>query len=184
MSIRIKKTSLNGVIIIEPEIFQDERGSFHESFNFNVLSGFIDNNHSFVLDCHSHSKKNVLRGLHYQLNNPQGKLVRVIHGEIQDVVVDLRRHSETFSKHISVNLSSESLKQLWIPPGFAHGFLVKTKTADVLYKMTNFWDKDDERCILWNDKTLDIQWEIDKKEPLISPKDNNGCKFLEAEYFD
>ncbi len=184
MPIKITNTYLDGLFIIEPEFFNDERGSFYESFNFQDFSNLTTENFSFVLDCHSHSKKNVLRGLHYQLNNPQGKLVRVIHGEIQDVVVDIRKKSKTFGKYFSINLSSQSLKQLWIPPGFAHGFLAKTKSVDVLYKMTNFWDKNDERCILWNDKNLAISWEADENNILTSSKDEKGCKFSDAEYFN
>ena len=183
MNLKITKTFLEDVLVIEPEFYEDDRGSFFESFSAKNFSNIIKNKVSFVLDCHSHSKKNVLRGLHYQFEFPQGKLIRVLDGEIQDVVVDLRMNSKTFGKHLSINLSSTSLKQLWIPPGFAHGFLAKTDTVDVLYKMTDYWNKDDEKCIKWNDETLNIKCEVEKVDALVSLKDNQGISFKKAKLF-
>lgn len=183
MNFKISKTILEGVLIIEALLYEDERGYFYESFNNKILSSVTNKDYSFLLDCHSHSKKNVLRGLHYQLNYPQGKLIRVLNGEIQDVVVDLRTTSKTFGKHLSINLSSRSLKQLWIPPGFAHGFLAKTDSVDLLYKMTDYWNKEDEKCIKWDDEILDIKWEVSRKNALVSPKDNQGTSFKKAKYY-
>ena len=183
MNLKITKTFLEDVLVIEPEFYEDDRGSFFESFSAKNFSHIINKKVSFVLDCHSHSKKNVIRGLHYQFKFPQGKLIRVLDGEIQDVVVDLRKNSKTFGKYLSINLSSNSLKQLWIPPGFAHGFLAKTETVDVLYKMTDYWNKDDENCIKWNDETLNIKWEVEKRNALVSLKDNQGICFKKAKLF-
>ena len=183
MNLKITKTFLEDVLVIEPEFYEDDRGYFFESFNAKNFFRIINKKVSFVLDCHSHSKKNVIRGLHYQFEFPQGKLIRVLDGEIQDVVVDLRKNSKTFGKYLSINLSSNSLKQLWIPPGFAHGFLAKTETVDVLYKMTDYWNKDDENCIKWNDETLNIKWEVEKRNALVSLKDNQGICFKKAKLF-
>ena len=183
MNLKITKTFLEDVLVIEPEFYEDDRGYFFESFNAKNFFRIINKKVSFVLDCHSHSKKNVIRGLHYQFEFPQGKLIRVLDGEIQDVVVDLRKNSKTFGKYLSINLSSNSLKQLWIPPGFAHGFLAKTETVDVLYKMTDYWNKDDENCIKWNDETLNIKWEVEKRYALVSLKDNQGICFKKAKLF-
>ena len=183
MNLKITKTFLEDVLVIEPEFYEDDRGYFFESFNAKNFFRIINKKVSFVLDCHSHSKKNVIRGLHYQFKFPQGKLIRVLDGEIQDVVVDLRKNSKTFGKYLSINLSSNSLKQLWIPPGFAHGFLAKTETVDVLYKMTDYWNKDDENCIKWNDETLNIKWEVEKRNALVSLKDNQGICFKKAKLF-
>ena len=183
MNLKITKTFLEDVLVIEPEFYEDDRGYFFESFNAKNFFRIINKKVSFVLDCQSHSKKNVIRGLHYQFEFPQGKLIRVLDGEIQDVVVDLRKNSKTFGKYLSINLSSNSLKQLWIPPGFAHGFLAKTETVDVLYKMTDYWNKDDENCIKWNDETLNIKWEVEKRNALVSLKDNQGICFKKAKLF-
>ena len=168
----IIETSLHNCLIIEPKIFEDERGFFYESFqerNYKKLAGIKD---GFVQDNFSYSKKNVLRGLHFQKNNPQGKLVRVVVGEVYDVVVDLRKNSNTFLKWFGVNLSEHNNKQLWVPPGLAHGFLVLSESAAFEYKCTDFYNPKDEFSLLWNDPKVGINWPI--KDPLLSDKDKNG----------
>jgi dTDP-4-dehydrorhamnose 3,5-epimerase len=161
------------VYLIEPQVFGDERGFFFESFNHAKFEKAIGRKVQFVQDNHSRSSKGVLRGLHYQLQNPQGKLVRVAQGEVFDVAVDIREGSPTFGGWVSQILSAENKKQLWIPEGFAHGFLVLSETAEFLYKTTNYYFPEHERCIIWNDPQLDIKWPL-KDTPSLSPKDANG----------
>ncbi len=175
--------SLPDVLIIEPKIFGDDRGFFFESFNamkFKELTGLDVN---FVQDNHSRSQKNVLRGLHYQIRHPQGKLVRVCVGEVLDVVVDMRKNSPGFGQWMSVRLSAENHRQLWIPPGFAHGFVVLSDQADFLYKTTDYWAPAHERCLIWNDSDLAIDWQIGSDLPAVSDKDRLGKSLKEADYF-
>jgi dTDP-4-dehydrorhamnose 3,5-epimerase len=178
----ITQTSLGGVLLIDPKVFGDARGFFFESFNarhFSELTGFIP---PFVQDNHSRSAKGVLRGLHYQIRQPQGKLVRVSAGEVFDVAVDLRRSSPTFGKWEGVFLSADNKRQLWIPPGFAHGFVVLSDNAEFLYKTTDYWAPEHERCIRWDDPAIGIQWPIDFV-PALSAKDAKGAAFSAAETF-
>ena len=165
---KVEKTKLDGVFIITPETFEDERGFFLESYNKDryAKAGL---NYDFVQDNHSHSSKGVLRGLHYQRTKPQGKLVRVAKGKVFDVAVDMRQTSSTFGQWESVILSEKNKIQFWVPPGFAHGFLVLSDTADFEYKCTDYYNPDDEGSILWNDPNLGIQWPID--DPKLSKKD-------------
>lgn len=170
------------VIVIEPRIFSDERGSFYESFNARRFEELTGTRADFVQDNHSLSHHNVLRGLHYQVQQPQGKLIHVVAGAILDVVVDLRRSSTTFGNWTSLILSSENRRQLWIPPGFAHGFVVLGEQAEVQYKVTAYWAPQHERCIRWDDPTLAIDWSL-ATPPILSAKDRDGVAFLEAEVF-
>lgn len=174
-------TELPGVLIIEPQVFGDSRGFFYESWNARTFeaAGVAA---SFVQDNHSRSAGNVLRGLHYQIQRPQGKLVRVIGGEVFDVVVDLRRSSPTFGKWHGVRLSAENKRMLWIPPGFAHGFLVTSDSAEFLYKTTDYWVPEDERTIVWNDPDLAIDWPLDS-QPVLSAKDARGVPLARAETY-
>jgi dTDP-4-dehydrorhamnose 3,5-epimerase len=175
-------TPLNDVLVIEPKIFGDARGLFLESYNEREMAELGIREH-FVQDNHSFSSVNVLRGLHYQVQRPQGKLVRVVTGTILDVAVDLRRSSSTYGKWYGVLLSQENHKMIWIPAGFAHGFRVVSETADVLYKTTDFYAPELERTIAWNDPTLAIDWQLEGA-PIISAKDRNGTTFQHAEKFD
>ncbi len=175
--------SIPDVILLEPKVFGDERGFFFESFNQKVFNDLIGREITFVQDNHSRSAKNVLRGLHYQIEHPQGKLVRVIEGEILDVAVDIRRSSKTFGKWVGEVLSAENKKQLWIPEGFAHGFLVLSTSAEVLYKATDYYAPTDERIILWNDSNLAIEWPKNELAPIASIKDSIGKSFLCAQCF-
>lgn len=165
----VLKTSLNDCLVIEPEVFGDERGFFYETFQAKKYSELAGINMNFVQDNHSRSSKGVLRGLHFQKQNPQGKLVRVVKGEVFDVAVDLRKSSSTYKKWTSVILSEENKKQFWVPPGFAHGFLVQSEYADFTYKCTEYYDPSDEGCIIWDDKELNISWPIEN--PILSNKD-------------
>ena len=177
------ETSLPGVIVIEPTVFGDDRGFFFESYNrrrFFELTGYEGD---FVQDNHSRSRKNVLRGLHYQLQQAQGKLVRVIAGEVFDVAVDIRRRSPHFGKWVGVCLSAQNRKMLWVPAGFAHGFVVTSDTCEFLYKTTDYWAPEHERCIRWNDATLAIDWPL-AGEPTVSDKDSHGIAFVEAEVYE
>jgi dTDP-4-dehydrorhamnose 3,5-epimerase len=170
------------VLIIEPKVFGDERGFFFESFNqkrFEELTGVKSH---FVQDNHSRSAQHVLRGLHYQIRQPQGKLVRVTAGEVFDVCVDLRKHSETFGHSVAVMLSAQNHRQIWIPPGFAHGFLVVSSHAEFLYKTTDYYAPEHERSLLWNDPALGIDWPL-TAEPLLSAKDKIGLPLAQAEMF-
>ena len=175
-------TSLSGVLLLEPRVFGDDRGFFLESYNQRVLAelGIPD---AFVQDNHSYSEKNVVRGLHYQILQPQGKLVRAIVGEILDVALDLRRSSPTFGKWEAFTLSGENKLMLWIPKGLAHGFRVASADAHVFYKATDFYAPEHERTIAWNDPGLRIDWRLDG-DPIVSAKDQQGTKFEVAEKFD
>ena len=180
----MKVTPLNipDVLLIEPQVFGDDRGFFFESFNQNKFEEAMGKKINFVQDNHSKSIKGVLRGLHYQLTpKAQGKLVRVIQGEVFDVVVDLRQSSPTFGKWVSEILSADNKKQIWIPEGFAHGFLALSDTAEFLYKTTDFYSKEHEQAIRWNDEKIGIQWPM--KEVSLSSKDNAALSFKEAKYF-
>jgi len=178
---KILETPLAGALIIEPKVFSDDRGFFLESYNQRTFSAAgIDAR--FVQDNHSYSKKHVLRGLHYQIEKPQGKLVRVVEGEIIDVFLDLRSSSVSFGRWHSVKLSGENKRMAWIPSGLAHGFLVLSAGAHVLYKSTEFYFPEHERTVLWNDPDLNIDWE-GVREPLLSEKDRKGKRFKDAELF-
>jgi dTDP-4-dehydrorhamnose 3,5-epimerase len=175
-------TSLPGVFILEPRVFGDERGFFFESYNQQTMAD-VGITERFVQDNHSCSSRNVLRGLHYQVKHPQGKLVRVGDGEILDVAVDMRRSAESFGRWEAVRLSGENKRMLWIPAGFAHGFRVFSEKAHVLYKATDFYVPEDERTLAWNDPLLKIKWELDG-EPIVSAKDRRGVPFRDAESYE
>ena len=177
------KTALPGVLILEPKVYGDERGFFFESYNEKVLAEKAGITAHFVQDNHSRSAKNVLRGLHYQIRQPQGKLVRVVAGEVFDVAADLRKSSPTFGKWIGFKLSAENKRMAWIPPGFAHGFLVLSDYAEFLYKTTDYWVPEHERCIRWNDTDLAVDWPL-QGEPVLSAKDQGGVASRAAEVFD
>jgi len=176
-------TRLPGVLILEPKVFGDERGFFYESFNARAFQEATGLDVPFVQDNHSRSQQGVLRGLHYQLENTQGKLVRVIAGEVLDVAVDIRRSSPHFGQWEAVRLSAENNRQLWIPEGFAHGFVVLSDSAEFLYKTTDYYTPSAERCIRWDDPTLAIDWEFDGV-PQLSAKDLNGKSLHEADLFE
>jgi dTDP-4-dehydrorhamnose 3,5-epimerase len=180
-AIRKISTSLPGVIILEPRVFGDERGFFLESYNRRVFAE-LGIEEQFVQDNHSSSRRNVLRGLHYQIKHAQGKLVRVVEGVILDVAVDVRRSSPTFGGCEAVRLSGENKRMLWIPPGFAHGFRVCSEQAHVLYKATDYYAPEHERTLAWNDPELKIDWELEG-EPIVSAKDQHGLALREAETF-
>lgn len=174
-------TKIPDVFVIEPRVFGDERGFFFESFNEKAFSEATGTNVSFVQDNHSKSVKGVLRGLHYQLPpKAQGKLVRVVQGEVFDVAVDIRKYSPTYGQWVTEILSAENKKQLWIPPGFAHGFLTLSETAEFLYKTTDYWSPEHERAIKWDDAALNIPWPLSKTNPLVSEKDDLGSAFAEV----
>ena len=175
------ETAVPDVLILEPKVFGDERGFFYESWNSKTLAE-LGISANFVQDNHSKSHRNVLRGLHYQLRHPQGKLVRVISGEVYDVAVDLRRSSPTFGKSVGFTLSAESRRMAWIPPGFAHGFYVTSDTAEFLYKTTDYWYPEFECCLLWNDPTLGIDWPV-TSPPSLALKDAQGKPLIEAECY-
>ena len=171
------------VFLIEPTVFGDDRGFFFESFNHAEFEKAIGRKVHFVQDNHSRSAKNVLRGLHYQIQQAQGKLVRVVQGEVFDVAVDIRKSSPTFGKWVGEVLSSENKKQIWIPEGFAHGFVVLSEYAEFLYKTTDYWAPQHERCIIWNDPDLKIDWHT-QNLPVLSAKDARGMPLRQAECFD
>lgn len=173
---------LPGVLILEPKVFGDERGFFYESFNARSFEQATGLKPDFVQDNHSRSQKGVLRGLHYQLENVQGKLVRVTAGEVLDVAVDIRRSSPTFGRWVSVRLSAENNRQMWVPEGFAHGFVVLSDYAEFLYKTTDYYTPSAERCIRWDDPDLDIDWQL-TATPSLSAKDQNGKSLKEADLF-
>ena len=175
-------TAIPDVLIIEPKVFGDERGFFFESFNRRQFAELIGRNVDFVQDNHSRSAKNVLRGLHYQIQQPQGKLVRVVQGAVFDVAVDIRRSSPTFGQHVGVELSADNKRLLWVPEGFAHGFVVVSDTAEFLYKTTDYWAPEFERSIAWNDPAIGIQWPI-QGEPSLSAKDQQSKALAVAEHF-
>lgn len=170
------------VILFEPKVFGDDRGFFFESFNQAEFEDAVGRPVDFVQDNHSRSVQHVLRGLHYQIENTQGKLVRVAIGEVFDVAVDLRRSSPTFGKWVGAVLSAENKKSLWVPEGFAHGFLVLSETADFLYKTTDYYAPQHERCIIWNDSEIAVDWPV-AQEPILSGKDRQGVSLAEADVF-
>ncbi len=178
----IIKTKISDILIIEPKVFGDDRGFFMESFNAQKFTDATGIKDQFVQDNHSRSAKNVLRGLHYQIQQAQGKLVRVAAGEVLDVAVDIRKSSPTFGQWVSCLLSAENKRQFWVPPGFAHGFVVLSDTADFLYKTTDYYAPEYERSILWNDPELNIDWQI-SGEPILSAKDKSAPTLKEAEVF-
>ncbi|AUM67770.1 dTDP-4-dehydrorhamnose 3,5-epimerase [Pseudomonas fluorescens] len=175
-------TRLPEVLIIEPKVFGDDRGFFYESFNARAFAEATGSSLQFVQDNHSRSTRGVLRGLHYQIEQPQGKLVRVTAGEVLDVAVDIRRSSPGFGQWVSMRLSAQLPRQLWIPPGFAHGFVVLSESADFLYKTTDYYASSAERCIRWDDPQLAIDWELEGA-PILSVKDQNGKALHEADLF-
>ncbi|MCG1055573.1 dTDP-4-dehydrorhamnose 3,5-epimerase [Mycetohabitans sp. B5] len=182
MAIQVKATSLPEVKIIEPQIFGDERGFFFESFNAREFAQSVNSNAVFVQDNHSRSAKGVLRGLHYQIEHAQGKLIRVVYGEVFDVAVDIRRSSPNFGKWVGIYLSAENRRQLWVPAGFAHGFLTLSDSAEFLYKTTDYWFPKFERSILWNDPKLGIEWPL-QGDPVVAAKDAGGKRLSEAELY-
>lgn len=171
------------VILLEPKVFGDDRGFFFESYNQARFEEAVGRPVTFVQDNHSRSARHVLRGLHYQIRQPQGKLVRVVHGEVFDIAVDLRRSSPTFGKAVGACLSAEKKEQLWIPEGFGHGFLVLSEFADFLYKTTDYYAPAEERCIAWDDPDLAIEWPLAGGSPVLSQKDRVGASLREAEVF-
>lgn len=179
---KIIETTIPDVLIIEPKVFGDERGFFFESFNKKQFQELTGIDREFVQDNHSKSSKGVLRGLHYQIKQPQGKLVRVVSGEVFDVAVDLRKSSATFGQWTGVNLSAENKRQFWVPEGFAHGFVVLSESAEFLYKTTDYYAPEHERCIRWNDAELGIDWQY-PDEPQVSAKDAKGVAFTQADVF-
>ncbi len=183
MPIIATPTAIPDVLIIEPKVFGDERGWFFESFNEKDLSDVVGQQITFVQDNHSFSKKGVLRGLHYQMEQTQGKLVRVVKGCVYDVAVDLRQSSSTFGQWVGVELSAQNKKQMWIPQGFAHGFLVMSDEAEFLYKTTDYWHAASERCIAWNDSFLKIEWPFFESAPIINNKDLKGALWRDAAKF-
>ncbi|MCY1242505.1 dTDP-4-dehydrorhamnose 3,5-epimerase [compost metagenome] len=177
------QTEIPDVLIMEPKVFGDARGFFYESFNGKAFDDAVGRHVEFVQDNHSRSVKGVLRGLHYQIQQPQGKLVRVARGAVFDVAVDIRKSSSTFGKWVGVELSEDNHRQLWVPPGFAHGFLVLSDSADFLYKTTNYYAPAHERCILWSDSDIAITWPDIAMEPTLSSKDAAGVTLDGAEVF-
>lgn len=178
----VVKTRIPEVLVLEPKVFGDSRGFFFESYNQRAFQDATGWAPAFVQDNHSRSQKGVLRGLHYQIVQPQGKLVRVVVGEVFDVAVDIRRASPTFGRWVGANLSSENKRQMWVPPGFAHGFVVLSDFAEFLYKTTDFYAPEHERCIAWNDPDIGIEWPING-EPGLSEKDKKGFLLKDAEVF-
>ncbi|OXS20687.1 MULTISPECIES: dTDP-4-dehydrorhamnose 3,5-epimerase [Gammaproteobacteria] len=178
----VVETSLPGVVILEPKVYGDDRGFFYESFNARTFKQATGLERNFVQDNHSRSQKGVLRGLHYQLADTQGKLVRVTAGEVLDVAVDIRRSSPNFGQWVGVRLSAQNHRQLWVPEGFAHGFVVLSEYAEFLYKTTDYYQPSAERCIAWNDPTLAIDWQL-TETPQLSVKDQAGKRLVEADLF-
>ena len=179
---KITLTAIPEVLVIEPKVFGDERGFFFESFNQAKFEAAIGRQVNFVQDNHSKSAKNVLRGLHYQIQQPQGKLVRVVQGEVFDVAVDIRKSSPTFGKWVGEILSADNKKQLWVPEGFAHGFVVLSESAEFLYKITDYYAPEYERSILWNDPAIAVKWPV-IGEPILSIKDQQAKTLAIAEHF-
>ena len=176
----VTTTAIAGLLVIEPKLSGDARGFFYESFNQKRFHESTGLDVKFVQDNHSRSARRVLRGLHYQLQQPQGKLVRVVRGAVFDVALDIRKHSPTFGQWMGIELTEDNRKQLWLPPGLAHGFMVVSDTADVLYKTTSYYKPELERCIAWNDPALAIQWPLNA-DPILSPKDRMGLMLRDAE---
>ena len=183
MSMKMTATALPEVLILEPQVFGDERGFFYESFNARRFAEITGLTRDFVQDNHSRSARGVLRGLHYQLQQAQGKLVRVSAGEVYDVAVDIRRSSPNFGKWVGVHLSAENKRQMWVPEGFAHGFLVLSEYAEFLYKTTDYYAPAHERCIRWDDPQLAIDWPLNGLTPQLSAKDRQGLSLQDAETF-
>lgn len=181
---QVRPTGIPDVVVVEPKVFGDARGYFYESFNKKQLEAALGRGVDFVQDNHSLSARGVLRGLHYQLPKPQGKLVRVVRGEVFDVAVDLRRGSPTFGRWVGETLSAENRRQLWIPEGFGHGFLVVSDEAEFLYKTTDYWHPEHERCIRWDDPELAISWPLGGSPPVVSAKDAKGTSFRSAVLFE
>ncbi len=181
---QVRPTAIPDVKVVEPKVFGDARGFFYESWNRKALEGALGRSVEFVQDNHSRSRRGVLRGLHYQLPRPQGKLVRVVRGEVYDVAVDLRRGSPTFGRWAAETLSAENHRQLWIPEGFAHGFLVVSEEAEFLYKTTDYWYPEHERCVRWDDPVLAISWPLAGLTPTVSAKDAKGVPLAEAVLFE
>lgn len=179
---KVTPLAIPDVLLIEPKIFGDDRGFFFESFNQRTFEEAVGKPVTFVQDNHSKSAKNVLRGLHYQIQRPQGKLVRVIAGEVFDVAVDIRKNSQTFGTWVGEILSAENKKQLWVPEGYAHGFVVLSESAEFLYKTTDYWHSEFERCIAWNDLDLGINWPL-SENPILSGKDREGAPLSCSEVF-
>jgi len=179
---KVTKTAISDVLLVEPTVFGDERGFFYESYNQQKWQNLTGLDTQFVQDNHSKSGSGVLRGIHYQISRPQGKLVRVVAGEVFDVGVDLRRSSPTFGRWIGEYLSAENKKMFWLPEGFGHGFLVLSENAELLYRTTEFYAPEYERCIVWNDPELSIDWPL-KGIPQLSEKDEKGSLFASAEYY-
>lgn len=179
---QVRETALPGLLILEPDVHADSRGFFFESYNRRRFEGLTGVHADFVQDNHAYSTRNVVRGLHYQVRQPQGKLVRVVAGEAFDVAVDIRRASATFGKWVGTHLSAENNRIMWIPPGFAHGFLALSEQTVCLYKVTDYWASEHERCILWNDADLAITWPL-QGAPVVSAKDASGTPFGKAEVF-
>ena len=175
------ETELPGVVLLSPNVFGDERGFFFESFNEASFAECTQSTEKFVQDNHSKSSRGVLRGLHYQLGKPQGKLVRVVEGAIFDVAVDIRKGSPTFGQWVGVELTAENKKQLWVPPDFAHGFVVTSESAQVLYKATDFYSPEHERSIVWNDETIGIEWPDIGSSPILSAKDADATTLGNAD---
>ncbi|MDN7906966.1 dTDP-4-dehydrorhamnose 3,5-epimerase [Burkholderia diffusa] len=182
MAITVTATALPEVKIVEPKVFGDARGYFYESFNGREFAALVEADVEFVQDNHSRSVKGVLRGLHYQIEHAQGKLVRVVEGEVFDVAVDIRRSSPNFGKWAGVTLSADNHRQLWVPPGFAHGFVVLSESAQFLYKTTDYWFPEHERSLLWNDPEIGIDWPLEG-EPVLAAKDAAGKRLAEAEHY-
>ncbi len=180
---KVIATAIPDVMILEPKVFGDARGFFMESFNEKIFRELTGVTLPFVQDNHSRSGRGVLRGLHYQVRQPQGKLVRVVRGAVFDVAVDIRRASPSFGRWVGVELSEDNNRQLWVPPGFAHGFLVLTESADFLYKTTDYYAPEHERCLLWNDPAVGVQWPTVDGAPLLSGKDQAGLTLDRAEVF-
>jgi dTDP-4-dehydrorhamnose 3,5-epimerase len=179
---KVTSTAIADVLLLEPPVFKDARGFFLESWNARDFAQAVDPNVSFVQDSHSRSLGGVVRGLHYQVRQPQGKLIRVIRGRVFDVAVDVRKSSPTFGRWVGTDLSEDNHRQVWIPPGFAHGFLTMSESADIAYKMTDYYAPEQERCLLWNDSTVGIAWPL-TGEPVLSAKDKAGLPLSKIETF-
>lgn len=183
MPYTVTKTNLPEVLVLQPKVFGDARGFFFESFNARDFAEATGLNLQFVQDNHSRSSRGVLRGLHYQIKHSQGKLVRVVAGEVFDVAVDMRKDSPQFGQWTGCHLTAENAKQMWVPPGFAHGFFVMSESADFLYKTTDYWYPEHERCLLWNDPELAIEWPLGEISPLLAAKDAAGLPLALADTF-
>lgn len=180
---KTQRLAIPDVVLLEPAVYGDDRGFFFESFNQKQFNQAVGRDVNFVQDNHSRSAKNVLRGLHYQIRQSQGKLVRVVIGEVFDVAVDIRRSSPTYGQWVGARLSAENKRQLWVPEGFAHGFVVISDTAEFLYKTTDYYAREHERCIIWNDTDLAIDWGVQATDVVLSEKDAQGQPLSQAEVF-